>query len=68
MQKRLGIVAFAAIALTLPQLALAQSSHRQSSASIQAYGAEPVQNIDREKIPGAPNGMLAEMQRKWQIS
>ena len=53
---------FAAISLALPQLALAQSSsHGQSSVSIQAYGAAPIQNINGQKIPGAPNGMLAEM-------
>lgn len=28
---------------------------------MQAYGTEPIQNVDAEKIPGAPNGMLAEM-------
>ncbi len=68
MQKSFGIIAFAAIVLTLPQLAVAQRSHRQPSASIQANGAEPIQNIDGEKIPGAPNGMLTEMLQKWQIS
>ena len=37
------------------------SSHSQSSVSIQAYGAASIQNINGQKIPGAPNGMLVEM-------
>jgi hypothetical protein len=71
MQKRLAIVASAAIALALPQLALA---HGQSSTATQdspafahwesmgSAGPEPIQNIDGKRIPGAPNGMLAEME------
>jgi hypothetical protein len=73
MQKRLAVVVSAAIALALPQLALAHTSNGQSSApmkdsrafvhwqSMGSAGPEPIQSIDRKKIPGAPNGRLAEM-------
>lgn len=72
MLKRLAIVGFAVIATALPQLAFAHSSSSgQSSALTQAgfvhwwsmgnAGPAPVQSIDGKKIPGAPNGMLAEM-------
>ena len=75
MLRKLEIVAVAAISLSLPQIALANSSsHNQSLASLRALRAEfarwwsvgnagpkPIQNIDGEKIPGAPSGMLAEM-------
>src|SRR5262249_8302328 len=73
MQKRLVIVVAAAMALASPQLALAHTSNGQSSAPMQdtrafghwqsmgSAGPEPIQTIDSKKIPGAPNGMLAEM-------
>lgn len=75
MQRKLGIVAVAAISLAFPQFALAnRSSHDQPLALPRASragfvhwwrlghaGPKPIQNIDGEKIPGAPNGMLAEM-------
>lgn len=74
MQKKLAIVVSAVITLALPQFALAHTSNGQSPASMNAPGAgfvhgwstgsagpEPIQSIDAKKIPGAPNGMLAEM-------
>jgi hypothetical protein len=73
MQKRLAVVVFAVIALALPQFALAHTSNGQSSApmkdsrafvhwqSMGSAGPEPIQSIDGKKIPGAPNGRLAEM-------
>lgn len=73
MQKKLAIVVSAVITLALPQFALAHTSNGQSSAPMQASrafvhwwsmgsaGPEPIQSIDGKKIPGAPNGMLAEI-------
>jgi hypothetical protein len=73
MQTKLAIIVAAVIALALPQFALAHPSNGQSLAPMQASrafvhwrsmgsaGPEPVQSIDGKKIPGAPNGMLAEM-------
>ena len=75
MLRKLGIVAVAPISLSLPQIALANSSsHNHSLASLRALRAEfshwwslgnagpkPMRNIDGEKIPGAPSGMLAGM-------
>ena len=67
MQSTLWIVALTAISLALPQLALASSTTQDQAAfarwwSMGSAGPEPVQNIDGQDIPGAPNGMLAEMQ------
>jgi hypothetical protein len=74
MQKKLATVVSAVITLALPQFAFANTSHSRSAASMQASragfvhgrsmasaGREPIQIIDGKKIPGAPNGMLAEM-------
>ena len=72
MKNAIAIAAFAAILLALPQLAQANSSSPDhSSATMQAgfvhwwslggAGPEPVQNINGNDIPGAPNGRLAEM-------
>jgi hypothetical protein len=73
MQKRLAIVVAAVMTLALPQFALAHTSNGQSSAPMQdskafthwesmgSAGPEPVQSIDRKKIPGVPNGRLAQM-------
>jgi hypothetical protein len=73
MQKRLAIVVSAVITLALPQFALAHTSNGRSSAPMQdsrafthwesmgGAGPEPIQSVDGEKIPGAPNGRLAEM-------
>jgi hypothetical protein len=73
MQKKLAVVVSAVIAMALPRLALAHTSNGQSSAPIQdstafvhwqsmgSAGPEPIQSIDGKKIPGAPNGRLAEM-------
>jgi hypothetical protein len=72
-EKRLAVVVSAVIALALPQFALAHTSNGQSSTSMQdstafvhwqsmgSAGPEPIQSIDGKKIPGAPNGRLAEM-------
>jgi hypothetical protein len=69
--RKIAIVVSAAITLALPQFAPA---HGQSSAPMQdsrAFarwesmgnaGPMPIQSIDGKKIPGAPNGMLAEME------
>jgi hypothetical protein len=72
MQKRLAIAVAAVITAALPQFALAHTSNGQASArmdskafthweSMGSAGPEPVQSVDAEAIPGAPNGMLAEM-------
>ncbi len=73
MQKRLAILIAAVITLALPQLALANRPNGQPSAQMQdtkafthwesmgGAGPEPMQSIDDEKIPGAPNGRLALM-------
>jgi hypothetical protein len=59
-------ITVAAIALALPQLAFANGQRQDQAAfthwwSMGSAGPEPVQNIDGKDIPGAPNGMLAEM-------
>jgi hypothetical protein len=71
MQKRLALLIPAAMTLALPQLAFA---HGQSSVPTQdsaafarwesmgSAGPEPIQTIDGKRIPGAPNGMVAEME------
>jgi hypothetical protein len=73
MQKRLAIAVAAAITLAVPQFAWAHTPNSHSSASMQdsrafthwqsmgSAGPEPVQSIDGNKIPGAPNGRLAQM-------
>jgi hypothetical protein len=73
MQKRLAIAVAALITLAVPQFALAHTSNGQSSALMQdskafshwqsmgRAGPEPIQSIDGKKIPGAPNGRLAQM-------
>jgi hypothetical protein len=73
MKKRLAIAAAAVITLAVPQFALAHTSNGQPSAAMQdstaftrwesmgSAGPEPIQSIDSEKIPGAPNGRLAEL-------
>jgi hypothetical protein len=72
MQKRLAILVAAVMAVALPQSALAHTSKGQSSApmdskafarweSMGSAGPEPIQSIDGEKIPGAPNGRLTRM-------
>ncbi len=72
MQKRLAILVAAVITVALPQFALAHTSNGQSSApmdskafahwdSMGSAGPEPIQSIGGEKIPGAPNGRLAQM-------
>ena len=73
--KKVALLVSAAITLALPQFALA---HSQSSAPLQdsaafarwesmgSAGPEPIQSIDGKRIPGAPNGMLAEEDTRGQ--
>ncbi len=75
MPKRVAILIAAAVALAVPQFALANTSNDgQPPATMQdskafarwesmgSAGPEPMQNIDGNKIPGAPNGRLALME------
>jgi hypothetical protein len=70
MQKRLAIVVAAAMTLALPQFALAHANQHSAPMDSKAFthwesmgsaGPEPIQSIDGKKIPGAPNGRLAQM-------
>ncbi len=67
MQSTLWIVALTAISLALPQLAFANGTTQDQAAfarwlSMGNAGSEPVQNIDGQDIPGAPKGMVVELQ------
>jgi hypothetical protein len=73
MQKRVAILIAAAVTLAVPQFALANTSNGQSPVPMQdsrafthwesmgSAGPEPMQNADGKKIPGAPNGRLAQL-------
>lgn len=56
--QKLATVVCAAIAVALPQFAIARTSH---STPATMSRPEPFQTIDGRKIPGAPNGMLVEL-------
>ena len=72
MRKRVAILIAAAVTLAIPQFALA-TSNGQSPVPMQdsrafthwesmgSAGPAPMQNVDGKKIPGAPNGRLAQM-------
>jgi hypothetical protein len=53
---KLAILISGAIAIALPQLAMARTPQHTS-----ASGLAPFETIDGHKIPGAPNGMLTEL-------
>jgi hypothetical protein len=61
---KLAIIMSAVIAMVLPQLALAGTPKHNTSAS----RSSPAETIDGHKIPGAPNGMLAELMQSTRSS
>ena len=71
MRKRVAILIAAAVTLAVPQFALANASNGQSPVPMQgafthwesmgSAGPAPMQNVDGKKIPGAPNGRLAQL-------